>query len=144
MNDDEYRLDIAYRSRIGTAVFDSRAFSIPKEEVCNYFLWRQQDSYRNALQMLAQSKFSQKQLQNKNCDEIQEMLLREKQVHFDYLPWYLKRGACVVKEHYDKDGVMRSKWVVDEYIPVFSQNREYIEKHLLSKEEQEELVTVVE
>src|SRR5574343_592926 len=30
------------------AIFDSRAFVIPKEEVNNYFLWRQQDATRNS------------------------------------------------------------------------------------------------
>lgn len=56
------------------AIFDCRAFNIPKEEVTNYFIWRQQDWTRNSLQMLAQSHFSHKQLQRKNSADLHEML----------------------------------------------------------------------
>jgi tRNA(His) 5'-end guanylyltransferase len=55
------------------AVFDSRAFNIPKEEVCNYFIWRQQDWLRNSIQMLAQSLYSHKELQNQNTGVLHEM-----------------------------------------------------------------------
>lgn len=57
------------------AFFDSRVFQIPDEiEVGNYFVWRQQDAERNSIQMLAQSKFSHKQLHGKSCPDIHEML----------------------------------------------------------------------
>ena len=123
-----------YRSREGTAMFDSRVFNVPKEEVCNAFIWRQQDATRNAIQMLGQFVFSQKQLQNKNCNEIQEMLSQERNIDFNGLLTYLKRGACAVKEYYDKDGTQRSRWVIDEDIPVFTQDRKYIEKYLAPDE----------
>ena len=126
-----------YNSRKGTAIFDSRVFNVPKEEVCNAFIWRQQDAMRNAVQMLGQSKFSQKQLQNKNCNDIQERLRQEWGIDFNDLPTHLKRGACAVKEYYDKDGVQRSRWVIDKDIPVFTQDREYIEKYLTFDEAEE-------
>ncbi|MEM4260957.1 MAG: tRNA(His) guanylyltransferase Thg1 family protein, partial [Candidatus Woesearchaeota archaeon] len=31
------------------AFFDSRVFNLPKEEVCNYFIWRQQDATKNSI-----------------------------------------------------------------------------------------------
>jgi len=37
------------------AVFDSRVFNIPKEEVCNYFIWRQKDWLRNSIQMIGRA-----------------------------------------------------------------------------------------
>jgi len=55
-------------------VFDSRAFTIPKEEVVNCFLWRAQDWKRNSLEMYARHFFSHKQLLNKNQADIHEML----------------------------------------------------------------------
>lgn len=55
-------------------VFDSRAFSVPKEDVANYFLWRAKDWNRNSIQMYARSFFSHKELENKSCGEIHEML----------------------------------------------------------------------
>jgi len=119
-----------YRRRMNTAMFDSRVYNIPKEEVCNAFIWRQQDATRNAIQMVGQANFSHKQLQNKTCNQIQEMLFQEKEINFNDLPTYQKRGVCIVKEQYDKDGVMRSRWTVDEDIPIFTQDRNYIEMYL--------------
>jgi len=60
-----------YAKRFNTAMFDSRVYNIPKEEVCNAFIWRQQDATRNAIQMVGQANFSHKQLQNKTCNQIQ-------------------------------------------------------------------------
>src|SRR5258706_22375 len=58
--------------KIDTALFDARVFSIPKEDVNNYFWWRQIDCIRNSIQMLAQSNFSHKvqfhNYKNKPCD----------------------------------------------------------------------------
>ena len=55
-------------------VFDSRAFSIPKEDVINAFLWRAQDWERNSLQMYARAFFSHKELHKKNRADMHEML----------------------------------------------------------------------
>jgi len=56
------------------AVFDARAFNVPKEEVVNYFLWRAKDWQRNSLSMYCQAFFSQKELQGKNAEQQHEML----------------------------------------------------------------------
>ena len=34
------------------AMFDCRAFNIPKEDVCNNLIWRQQDATRNSIQLV--------------------------------------------------------------------------------------------
>ena len=117
-----------HRDRMLTAMFDSRVFVIPKEEVCNCFIWRQQDATRNSIQMLGQSKFSHKQLHQKNQNDIQEMLWQVHNINFNNLSTHLKRGACIVKELYNKDNTTRSRWVVDTEIPIFSQDRDYIER----------------
>lgn len=59
---------------MGMALFDSRVFNIPKEEVYNYFIWRQQDWIRNSVQMYCQYHFSHSQLLNKNQQDMHEML----------------------------------------------------------------------
>lgn len=56
------------------AVFDSRVFNIPREEVANYFLWRALDWQRNSIYMYAGAFFSHKQLMNKGQEDIHEML----------------------------------------------------------------------
>lgn len=107
------------KTKINKAMFDSRCFNIPKEEVCNCFIWRQQDATRNAIQMLGQSEFSHKVLHGKSCSNIQDMLMSEKQINFNDLKTTYKRGSCAKRE----DGV----WVIDNNIPIFTQNRSYIE-----------------
>lgn len=60
-----------------TAIFDARAFNIPREEVANYFLWRAKDWERNSISMYARSFFSAKQLHGKNRDAVLTMLEAE-------------------------------------------------------------------
>ncbi len=51
-----------YKKRIDSANFDSRVFTLPKEEVNNYMVWRQQDAIRNSIEATGQAYFSHKQL----------------------------------------------------------------------------------
>ena len=67
----QYRDDV---NLANPAYFDARAFIVPKDDAPNVFVWRQQDWARNSIQMLAQSKFSHKQLHGKNTNDIHEML----------------------------------------------------------------------
>lgn len=102
------------------ALFDSRAFSIPKEEVCNYFIWRQQDAIRNSIQAIAQSEFSHKELQGKNTLQMKEMLL-SKDIDFEKANIVFQRGSCIYKsEVYG--------WKIDNEIPIFTKDRYYIER----------------
>lgn len=139
------------------AMFDARCFNIPKEEVTNCLYWRQLDASRNSIQMVGQANFSHKELQNKSCNEIQDMLLTKKGINWNDLPTYQKRGSCVVKEEYyayiDEHGMIeeldssessislpgiskRSRWIIDEDIPIFKgKGREYIDKLIYVGEE---------
>ena len=115
------------------AMFDARCFNIPKEEVTNCLYWRQLDATRNSIQMVGQANFSHKELQNKSCNQIQDMLMTQKGINWNDLPVYQKRGSCCVKKEfvYDFDGATstRSQWVVDLEIPIFNgEGREYIDK----------------
>ena len=57
-----------------TAMFDSRVFSVPKEEVCNCLIWRQQDATRNSIEAVGQANFSHHELHKKTCNMIQEII----------------------------------------------------------------------
>lgn len=127
--------DVIYRGKRNKAMFDARAFTIPKEEVCNYFIWRQQDATRNSIQMVAQSLFSHKQLHGKDCNVLQDMMFTEHGVNWNDYPTHQKRGTCIVKEYYDKDGAMRSRWVPDLEIPIFTKDRDYIDKYVFFNKE---------
>jgi len=79
------------------AMFDARCFNIPKEEVANLIYWRQLDATRNSIQMVGQANFSHSQLQNKSCNQIQDMLFQEKDINWNDFPTHLKRGSCCTK-----------------------------------------------
>jgi tRNA(His) 5'-end guanylyltransferase len=96
--------------------FDSRAFSVPQDEIVNYYYWRQLDATRNAIQMAGREYFSHKELQGKSCNEIQEMLFQKEGINFDKYPVIRKRGFCIVNDKTDLD------------IPMFSKDRSYIDK----------------
>ena len=114
-------------SKVGIALFDSRCFNIPEDEVVNCFIWRQQDATRNAIQMLGQCNFSHKELNGKSCNAIQDMLMEQKQINFNDMPTAFKRGVCCYKNE-------EGKWVVDAEPPIFTQDREYVANHLLRHE----------
>lgn len=115
------------RALTAGALFDSRCFNIPKEEVTNCFIWRQQDATRNAVQMLGQCHFPSNDLDGKNQSEVREMLARNG-IIFDEMLAAFKRGVCCVK---DDDG----RWVIDTEIPIFTLNREYVTKWIHPDEE---------
>lgn len=118
------------------ATFDSRVYVIPFDEVCNYFLWRQQDASKNSVSMVAQANFSHKSLQNLNGKQMQEKLFQEKGINWNDYPTWQKRGVCITKVQYKKDEAIRTKWEVDLDIPIFSQDRNYIEQFVyLNKSE---------
>lgn len=80
------------------AVFDSRVFNIPKEEVTNCVLWRQKDAERNSILSVAQANYSQKELEGKSCKELVAKLETEKDIIWGNLPTPQKRGTCCIKD----------------------------------------------
>lgn len=134
---DSKHWDAYFKAMESGGMFDARAFILPKEEVCNYFIWRQQDATRNSIQMLARANFSHKELQGKNCAQIQDMLMLQKEINWNSLDTDCKRGACVVQENADGG----KQWVIDRGIPIFTQDRTYIDKRvyleLIDKEDSE-------
>lgn len=113
-----------YQKKIGLAMFDSRVFNIPESEVCNYFIWRQQDATRNSIELLGREYFSQKELHKVNCKQIKDKLITEKGVNWNDCPTFFKRGICIYKDKEESD------WMVDVDIPIFTQDRNFIERHL--------------
>lgn len=131
------------------AMFDARCFNIPKEEVTNLIYWRQLDASRNSIQMVGQANFSHKELQNKSCNDIQDMLMTQKGINWNDLPTYQKRGSCCVRNKIviESDGVMttaqlrdtsksENEWTIDTDIPIFKgEGREYIDRLVFIGEE---------
>ena len=109
------------------AMFDARAFNIPKEEVCNCVLWRQNDATRNSIEMVGHANFSTKELHKKSCNEIQDMLMLQKGINWNNLPTHLKRGSCCIRVQHN--ATSRTSWKIDTEIPIFKgDGRNYIDK----------------
>ena len=124
-DDDHAKWVASHLNAVNSATFDARAFILPEDEVCNYFIWRQQDAVRNSIQMVAQSLYSHKQLQNKNSNDLQEMI-KAKDVNWNDYATPCKRGTCVVRKEQEVNGVIRHKWEIDRNIPTFTKDRSYI------------------
>lgn len=89
------------------AVFDSRVFNLPKEEVVNYLVWRQQDWERNSIQMLAQSLYSHKELQGISCKDLVTKIEEEFGIVWGNLEPWCKQGEVWI------DGVLGSAIIKD-------------------------------
>jgi tRNA(His) 5'-end guanylyltransferase len=140
--DDMHNLVETYEKAISKgAMFDARVFNIPKEEVTNLIYWRQLDATRNSIQMVGQANFSHKELQGKSCNEIQDMLMTQKDINWNNYLCSQKRGTCVIKQDMIKlvDGNLttRSEWFIDLTIPVFKgEDRKYIDKLIIFEGEE--------
>lgn len=129
-----------YKAYCKGAMFDARCFNIPVEEVTNCLIWRQQDAVRNSIQSVGQANFSHKELNCKTCNNIQDMLMTEKGINWNDYPTTLKRGSCCIKTQFSivdlstyngsTEDATRTCWVIDNEIPIFTQNRDYIESRI--------------
>ena len=136
------------------ACFDARCFNIPKEEVANLIYWRQLDATRNSIQMVGQAYFSHKELQNKSCNDIQNMLLTQKDINWNSFPTDCKRGAACIKTtkevmtmnfSSDFDKPLRSPltsgtltfsgWEIDKEMPILKEDWNYINQFIYVGEE---------
>lgn len=132
-SDEEYN---RYCKKVGTALFDSRVFSLPVSEVCNCLIWRQQDATRNSIEAVGQANFSHKELHRKSCNEIQEMLFTQRGINWNDFSTDCKRGSCCykvpveIKKNDDGEPVIRNKFIIDTGIPIFTKDRDFVERFL--------------
>ena len=112
----EARLKAAFEG----ALFDARCFNLPKEEVANYFISRQSDAIRNSIQMVGQAYFTHKELNRKSLEDIKKML-KEKNIDWAEYSTSKKRGTACYKAE---------EWNIDYTTPLFTEDREYIEKYV--------------
>ena len=127
-----FREDIYDKALSKGAMFDARAFTIPKEEVCNCLIWRQQDAIRNSIEATGQAYFSHKQLHNKTCAQIKEMLKSDCDFDWNEFALYLQRGSACYKIQGENE--VHAKWFIDKNIPLFTQDRDFVERHVLINE----------
>jgi tRNA(His) 5'-end guanylyltransferase len=114
------------------AMFDSRCFNIPKEEVANMIYWRQNDAIKNSISTVAQYYFSTKELHGKSSTDKIHMLIDEHGVDWNSFPIEQQRGsACIKTEH---------GWEVEHQMPLIKgDDRLYVESviYIDNKEDSE-------
>lgn len=57
--------------------------------------------------------------------------MTQKGIDWNSYPAKYKRGVCCIKGEYELNGGLRSHWIVDLEIPIFTQNREYVEDRIM-------------
>lgn len=116
------------------AYFDSRVFNLPKEEVVNMFIWRQNDAVRNSIRSVATHYLGHKTCHGLNNQQVQDLLMQmDVPVNWNDIEIHKKRGLCY-------NSISKQ---VDAHIPVFSQMREYVGFHIEKVEEPEAEVALV-
>lgn len=101
------------------AMFDARAFSLPRFEVINCLIWRQLDAVRNSVQAIAQSMFSHRELMGLDTKQLKEKIYNETGVRWEEYSDYNRHGICCIKT--DKELVnsegqkyTRKKWIYED------------------------------
>ena len=118
-------------------VFDARCFNLPREEVTNYFVWRQRDCERNSVSITAQTHLPHKELQGLNRVQMIELLRLKSGVEWDALPTAFKSGVVFTRELVSWEGqgsTTRARWTLAD-APVFSHKRDFIERFLREEED---------
>lgn len=124
-------LNVGNYHNVKMAEFDSRVFQLPnREEVINYFIWRQQDAVRNSISSLAQSLYSHKELHGKNQMAMKELCFK-KGSNWNDVPIKYKRGIGYYK-WVDNigEGLVRHVSQPDLEVPTFSEHREYLKNFI--------------
>lgn len=109
------------------AIFDSRAFNIPNEELINYFISRQLDCIRNARNLWAEitlsnkigKKEAKKELFGLGSAKQIEKVEYECKTNFLDMPNRYINGFIIYKKE--------KEIFIDENIPKFSENKKYIQ-----------------
>jgi tRNA(His) 5'-end guanylyltransferase len=129
-----------YVKNLFNAQFDSRIFILPNEtELHNYFLWRQNDATRNSILSAGYAHFPQSKMDNKNQEQIQNML-HMIGINWNDYPIKYKRGSIIIKEAYIKKTkytshktgevkeveCLRHRWTDEFPIPILSQAIDFV------------------
>ena len=131
--DDKY-IEVLHKAQEKGAMFDSRCFNIPKEEVANLLYWRQLDAIRNSVKSVGYANFKHNELNKKNCEDVKKMLL-EKAIDWNEYSTDVKRGSCCIKKDTEckamnGETIIRKKWAIDKEIPVFLDDFNYINRFI--------------
>lgn len=145
--------DIEYENAVLVAmstdpVFDARVFNLDKDEVCNYFIWRQEDWIKNAIGMIARMVFSEKELYNKSTIERKQMVIDSGYDMSEFKIYHMRGSAVYDGEQYkpydsengnlnNENEIISDRIIIDKEIPIFKEDRNFIEKYVYLDDDNE-------
>ena len=126
LNIDDYKNTLAEKLN-EDIMFNAVAFSIPKKEINNYFIYRQRIAKDNAVKFYARTLYPQKEIfaLNSRIAEFKNKLKEEKDISYNDIPHSQKLGFCCIKDKYNN-----TKWRIDNYIPDFEVETNYISSNI--------------
>lgn len=93
--------------------FDAKVWNVPNyNDWRAWFIFRSNDCKRNSILQTADCYLSHKELQNKKCDEVLDILRDEKGIEWNTLPDGLKYGRVITRDEVISNGVVRNKFVI--------------------------------
>lgn len=123
--EDAHETERLYSQKIGLAKFMVHAYNVPKNDVCNYFIWKQNDCRNNSVMQVGKWYLDANELNGCSIERIQEKLLDKHQIDWNDYPIHLQRGSCCIKTRNVNE---HGKWIIDMNPPIFAQDRDYIER----------------
>lgn len=113
--------------------FDYHVSRLPSIEINNTFFHHQQSALENSINSIAwyglSKKYSinvvEKMLEGLSLNDRQNIIYQELKVDINTYPTKHRRGVCFLKNYTNS-----SHWIIDEDIPLFNQNLDYINKFL--------------
>lgn len=131
------------------AYFDARVFIVPDlTEVINYLIFRQNDAVKNSISAACYhevankvgKKTARKLMHGLNRNKQQELLFQETGINWNNYLTKFKHGIgarCITREFEIGDNTYtRSNWEIELELPIFTQDRQYLDDVLNAENEE--------
>lgn len=122
-------------SLLGEPIFTSQIFAVPNiMEAINTMVYKQQFNFHTSIQSSCFYELLKKydkntikeMLNGLNIDEKIELLQQECDIDFNGYPTLFRRGAAGYKVPKIIDGVMKSKWMINTDLPIFTKDQSFL------------------
>lgn len=120
---------------INDGIFTSQIFIVPTiSEAINTFIYKQQQNFHIAIQAACHYELIKKydktvikeMLQGLSTDEKIDLLHQECNVDFNKYPIVFRRGAAAYRVPKVIDSVMKSKWIINDNLPIFTKDQSFL------------------
>ena len=115
---------------IDAVEFDARAFTLPPDKVADYFVWRQEDAFKNCVGTVLHWSLIKKRdspaqahayTKGKSLSAQQEILFGELGININDVATHLRRGVAFYRE---------GEWIEDRAMPRLTQSPRFVTQRL--------------